>query len=97
MVGEQVAREPDAAVFDLEVLPQEPEEVGQEFGIRVGELDGVSRFRAFGPIEHAAGGIRRVAFARQSSACLLVTEASFPCGRCLPLRGDEGAQARFLE
>jgi hypothetical protein len=54
MVSEEIARDLDALIFEVEVRPEKLDEESGHLGIRVREADLVAILGPFGPIEHAS-------------------------------------------
>src|SRR4051812_29361242 len=66
-----VDAEPRLIVADAVALAQEPQEVADHLAVRVRERHVVAALRAFGPEEHAAGAMQRIAGPRQLATALL--------------------------
>jgi hypothetical protein len=78
MVRVQVARDPQFLVRDLEVLPKEADEKSQDLGVRIREACDVLALLSFGPIQHAAGGVKRIASPRERATLFLGDAATVP-------------------
>jgi hypothetical protein len=71
VVGVGVDREADGVCVDSECVSQEPLEQKDHRRVRVHELQAVAPLAALGPVEHAAGLMKKVTLARPSTTLRL--------------------------
>jgi hypothetical protein len=57
VIGEEVARDADVLIVEVEVTPEERDEVASHLWIRIRESDLIAGSGSLSPVEHAAGDV----------------------------------------
>jgi hypothetical protein len=78
MVSEEVARDLDVLIFEVEVRPEKLDEESGHLGIRVREAELVAILGPFGPIEHASCDVERLSPFSELASLLLSEFTSAP-------------------
>ena len=81
----------DLDLFDrhIEVGEEKPDEEARHFGIRIGELNLVSVFRSFRPVQHATGYEQRILSSGKLATFVLKRDALHPALSSMGSRSTE--------